>query len=283
LAGDNLTVSIKIADWQTAPARAIRPLFAIGDVHGRDDLFAPLIETIEGLASRDGLDAPLLIALGDYIDRGPAGIRALQRALDGASSIVKFVSLPGNHEQFLRTFLEARGQRQAEIIEFWFNNGGTSVALELGLAPDEMLRYPDAFARAIRQSLGAERLSRLSGLRNHVRIGGYLFVHAGIHPDLGLSMLNREWDQMPSSWSEEDSDPLWVRGPFLTYEGVHEDGVVVVHGHTPRREAELLPNRINVDTRAYDTGRLTAVQLDGSRLRLIQAIGDAIQPPRSRN
>ena len=278
-----MTISIEITDWQPAPARAVRPIFAIGDVHGRDDLFAPLIETIEGLAVRHNFSAPLLIALGDYIDRGPAGIRALRRALDAASSAVEFVPLPGNHEQFLRTFLEAKRQRQADVMEFWFNNGGTSVAVELGLSPEQMLRYPDAFAKDVRHSLGEERLAKLSGLRNHVRIGDYLFVHAGIHPDFGLSVLNRDWSHMPSSWSERDSDPLWVRGPFLTYEGVHEEGVVVVHGHTPRREPELLPNRINVDTRAYDSGRLTAVQLDGSRLRLIQAVDSSAPSQRFRN
>lgn len=274
-----MTASIEIGDWQPAPARAIRPIFAIGDIHGRDDLFAPLIETIESLAAPHSAEAPLLIALGDYIDRGPAGIRALHRALDANPRGIEVVLLPGNHEQFLRTFLETTGRRQAEIMEFWFNNGGTSVAQELGLVPEEMLRNPDAFAKAIRQSLGAERLGKLYGLRNHIRIGGYLFVHAGIHPELGLSALSRDWGRMPARRNDEDSDPLWVRGPFLTHKGAHEDGVVVVHGHTSRREVELLPNRINVDTRAYDTGRLTAVQLDGSRLRFIQAIGDAPKSP----
>jgi len=40
-------------------------------------------------------------------------------------------------------------------------------------------------------------------------------------------MLNRDWRKLPSSWAEEDEDPVWVRGPFLTYEGEHEGGVVV--------------------------------------------------------
>ena len=69
---------------------------------------------------------------------------------------------------------------------------------------------------------------------------------------------------------DEDRDPLWVRGPFLTYDGEHDDGIIVVHGHTPRSEAELLGNRIGIDTGAYFSGRLTCVQLQGERMRLIQ-------------
>ena len=42
------------------------------------------------------------------------------------------------------------------------------------------------------------------------------------------------------------------------------------HGHTPRSEAELLGNRIGIDTGAYFSGRLTCVQLMGERMRLIQ-------------
>ncbi len=124
-----------------------------------------------------------------------------------------------------------------------------------------------------------ERLERFFAMQNHVRLGQYLFVHAGIHPDLGLAMLKRDWSKRPSRWVEEDEDPLWIRGPFLTYEGAHEEGVVVIHGHTPRPDVELRANRINIDTRAYDTGRLTAVQLQGSKLRFIQSVG-VVPPPR---
>jgi hypothetical protein len=34
-------LSIEIGDGLPAPATAVRPMFAIGDVLGRDDLFAP--------------------------------------------------------------------------------------------------------------------------------------------------------------------------------------------------------------------------------------------------
>ena len=246
-------------------------MFAIGDVHGRDDLFEPLIEAIEGLVLRDGLANTLLVTLGDYIDRGPGNIKALNRALDGSeSTVMKFIALPGNHEQFLYEFLRWKKRRRT-VWWFWFNNGGGDVARELGFESKKGLDL-DAFALAITRAIGKERLDQFRALKNHVRVGQYLFVHAGIHPYRGLEMLNQDWRKIPRS-GDEDWDPLWIRGPFLAHDGEHEDGVVVVHGHTPHVEVELRANRINVDTGAFKTGRLTAVQLLGSELRFIQAIG----------
>jgi serine/threonine protein phosphatase 1 len=272
-----MAISIEIGDWLQAPAHAPQPAFAIGDVHGRDDLFGPLLEALEGVAFADGLQDAMIVTLGDYVDRGPASISALNRALDG-SSLVRLVPLPGNHEQFLRGFLESDGYRRDNIREIWFDNGGNDVARELDFDPKQIYLHVDTFDRAIRRKIGEERLERFFAMQNHVRLGQYLFVHAGIHPDIGLAMLDRDWGKRPSTWAEEDEDPLWIRGPFLTYEGTHADGVVVIHGHTPRLEVELRANRINIDTRAYDTGRLTAVQLQGSKLRFIQAVGEAHRP-----
>ena len=273
-----MVASIEIGDWLDAPAHAPQPAFAIGDVHGRDDLFAPLLEAIGGIAFADALQDAMIVTLGDYIDRGPAGICALNRALDGCSHI-RLVPLPGNHEQFLRGFLESDGHRRANIREVWFDNGGDEVARELDFDPKQMYLHIETFDRAIRRRIGEERLERFFAMQTHVRLGQYLFVHAGIHPDLGLALPKRDWSKRPSRWVEEDEDPLWIRGPFLTYEGAHEEGVVVIHGHTPRPDVELRANRINIDTRAYDTGRLTAVQLQGSKLRFIQSVG-VVPPPR---
>ena len=50
-----MVASIEIGDWLDAPAHAPQPAFAIGDVHGRDDLFAPLLEAIGGIAFADAL------------------------------------------------------------------------------------------------------------------------------------------------------------------------------------------------------------------------------------
>ncbi len=48
---------------------------------------------------------------------------------------------------------------------------------------------------------------------------------------------------------------------------------VVVQGHSIRREAELSPNRIGIDTGAYATGVLTFPVLENAERRLLQTGG----------
>ncbi|HET6620007.1 MAG TPA: metallophosphoesterase [Dongiaceae bacterium] len=267
-----MSITTGIGAWQKAPAAASRPAFAIGDVHGRADLFEPLVAAILRIVDEEGLDQALLVTLGDYVDRGPAGLAVLKRVLDGIRHPkVESICLPGNHEQFLRHFLESKGAERPEILWAWLDNGADAVARELGLSDSKAAADPDGFIAALASHLGIERVERLFKLGNHHRLGQYLFVHGGLHPQFGLAALKRDWRRLPRSGLDEDRDPLWVRGPFLTYDGEHDEGVVVVHGHTPRNEAELLGNRIGIDTGAYFSGRLTCVQLMGDRMRLIQA------------
>lgn len=268
-----MTLQMRIGDWLPAPATAVRPVFAIGDVHGRAELFGILRSAIVDIVDQNGLDDALLVTLGDYVDRGPDGLAVLKQALDGiAQSRIESVCLPGNHEQFLVHFLEGSEEERERVLWVWLRNGGGANARELGISESRAIADPAAFASALAGDLGARRLERLLGLGNHHRLDRYLFVHAGLHPDVGLAALRRDWRRLPDPWQDEEQDPLWVRGPFLTYEGAHDEDVIVVHGHTPRDQPELLANRIGIDTGAYFSGCLTAVQLDGDRLRLIQAV-----------
>jgi serine/threonine protein phosphatase 1 len=267
-----MPIATRTGDWQRAPAAAARPVFAIGDVHGRADLFEPLIAAILRIVEEEKLDKVLLVTLGDYVDRGPAGLAVLKRVLDGIKHPkVEAICLPGNHEQFLRHFLESKGSERQDILWNWLDNGADAIARELGLSGIKAASDPDGFTAALASHLGMERIERLFKLGNHYRLDQYLFVHGGIHPQFGLAALKRDWRRLPKSGLEEDRDPLWVRGPFLTYDGEHDEGIIVVHGHTPRAQAELLGNRIGIDTGAYFSGLLTCVQLQGERMRLIQA------------
>ena len=66
---------------------------------------------------------------------------------------------------------------------------------------------------------------------------------------------------------QSEQDLLWIRDDFLLHEEYF--GKVVVHGHTPTCEPDLRPNRINIDTGAYATGRLTCMVLDDDQIRFI--------------
>jgi serine/threonine protein phosphatase 1 len=132
------------------------------------------------------------------------------------------------------------------------------------------------FVDAIRGSLGQRRLDQLFSMPNHITEGGYLFVHGGVNPAVPIAdFLARDWRLR---WVDEDLDPLWVRWPFFAHEGLYEGNVVVVHGHTPRDQPELLDNRINLDTRACDSGILTMAEFDAGQLRITQTRGRTRKP-----
>jgi serine/threonine protein phosphatase 1 len=102
--------------------------------------------------------------------------------------------------------------------------------------------------------LPGPHLPFLRGLAAHHTEGGYLFVHAGVRPGIPLNRQSRH-------------DLMWIREPFLSSKGAF--GAVVVHGHTPRPEPMVRPNRIGIDTGAVMGGVLTCAVLEANRLGFI--------------
>jgi serine/threonine protein phosphatase 1 len=88
----------------------------------------------------------------------------------------------------------------------------------------------------------------------------YFFCHAGVRPHVALA-------------AQAEEDLMWIRYEFLNSDSDH--GAVIVHGHTPVREAEVRPNRICVDTGAYASGVLTAAVLEGSEVRFLSTNSSA--------
>ena len=64
---------------------------------------------------------------------------------------------------------------------------------------------------------------------------------------------------------------MWIRQPFLNSGTVFER--VVVHGHTPTPRVHADHRRIGIDTKAYDTGILTALRLQECEWSLLQSVG----------
>ncbi|MBP2427912.1 serine/threonine protein phosphatase 1 [Bradyrhizobium elkanii] len=171
--------------------------------------------------------------------------------LDQRRRTRSMVCLLGNHEACLLEFLV-----NPDMLAQWRQFGGLQTLMSYGLTPSP---NPDASERRAlaRQLIRQMPPAHLTFLRSlplcyvHKR---YFFVHAGVRPGIALNQQRKE-------------DLLWIRDDFLMSED--DFGKVVVHGHTPVHEAELLRNRINVDTGAYATGRLTCVKLEGARRTLL--------------
>jgi serine/threonine protein phosphatase 1 len=225
-------------------------LYVIGDIHGRADLLDSVIERIRfDLAARPTSDA-LTVTLGDYVDRGPDSRRVLDR-LSRNPFPTDYLALKGNHEELMTAFLD-----DPSIADHWRRCGGLETLHSYGVPVNFLMRGRDyeIAAEAFRQALPVSHRGFLASLRMSLTIGRYFLCHAGIRPGVPLQRQSEE-------------DLLWIREPFL--ESTANFGKIVVHGHTPAEQPEVLPNRINLDTGAYMTGRLTCAALEGERVRFL--------------
>ncbi|MEP6018984.1 MAG: metallophosphoesterase family protein [Paracoccaceae bacterium] len=216
-------------------------IYAIGDVHGRDDLLSQLHNDIRAhhqlLHSHRGAE---LVYVGDYIDRGPDSAAVIDRAMAGLDRF-QSTCLLGNHEAMMLECLDTDNQH---VWTNWLFNGGEETLLSLGVSPSAAGGDP----KELTDALGPDRVAWLKALALSYEAGPYLFVHAGIVPNVPL-------DQ------QQPQDLLWIRSRFLDSNVDH--GRMVIHGHTPSEEPVVKHNRICIDTGAAFYGQLTAVVLDG--------------------
>lgn len=240
---------------ERAPAHALpdgKRVYAVGDIHGRLDLFEALVAAID---ADDAAAVPAdttVILLGDLVDRGPdsAGVIALAREWQRRREVR---ILGGNHEEmFLRSF------RDLEMFRHFLRHGGRETVLSYGVDRARFAQTSLEEAQDLmRETVPAEDIAFLESFEDMVRIGDYLFVHAGIDPRAPIEEQKRH-------------DLRWIREPFLSHPEPY--GLVVVHGHTICDDPEDRGNRIGIDTGAYMSGRLTALVLEGTARRYIEAV-----------
>lgn len=226
--------------------------YVVGDVHGRRDLFDELIAAIERDDRESEPADTTVVLLGDLVDRGPDSAGVVSRAIEWQATR-RVVLLAGNHEEMFLDSFETEG-----VLRHFLRHGGRQTLLSYGLtrahydaATIEELQ--DLMPRIVPQS----HRDFLSAASNHLVAGDYLFVHAGIFPDVPLG-------------EQREHHLRWIREPFLDHSAPHE--FMVVHGHTITDDVDLRTNRVGIDTGAYRTGRLTALVLEGEQRRLIQAV-----------
>lgn len=226
--------------------------YVIGDIHGRCDLFEALAAAIDADDIAGERANTTVVLLGDLVDRGPdsAGVIAFARDWQRRRTVRL---LAGNHEEmFLESFADG------EMLRHFLRHGGRETVLSYGLDRD---RYNAMSIEELQSEMAlivpeADR-AFLRGAEEWIEAGDYLLVHAGIDPSLPLAEQRR-------------SDLLWIRGRFLEHPDAFSH--VVVHGHTIFDAVEDAGTRIGIDTGAYRSGRLTALVLEGSARRIIQAV-----------
>ncbi|MFO7765354.1 MAG: metallophosphoesterase family protein [Pelovirga sp.] len=212
-------------------------LIAIGDIHGQLDQLNRLLDQV----SPSGDDR--LVFLGDYVDRGKDSKGVVDRLNSLRREFPQTVFIRGNHDQLLLDALVELGIRQAPTLrdrsalyggyaplsdlDVFLDNGGKATLSSYNFNQNKT--FPD------------EHLSFLESTRLWWRFEHFVFVHAGVAPDIPMD----EQDPFTLMW-ERSSPP--GRG-----------GEIHVIGHNPtmgfpRFEA----GRYCLDTGAVYGQRLTA-------------------------
>lgn len=242
-----------------APARFPdgRVGYAVGDIHGRADLLSRMLDCLEADWARAlrpvDAPAPIVVFLGDYIDRGPASADVIALLESGRPAGFERRFLKGNHEAAMLAFMADGAANRA-----WLSHGGLETMASydvrplpsLGSSVEDLtkasaalaLRLPPAHRRFLEQ------------LERYVVLGDYCFVHAGVDPARRLD-------------AQADADLFWIRQRFLGDARRLEH--VVVHGHTPATTPHRDHRRIGLDTGAYFTGVLSAVRLEGDAVSFL--------------
>jgi serine/threonine protein phosphatase 1 len=231
-----------------------RRVYAIGDIHGCSALLSGMLGRVEADLAARPHPHPLLVFLGDYVDRGPDSRGTIDRLIAVGKGSVPARFLLGNHDAMLLTFVDAPEDLVRPLHWLDGSMGGAETLGSYGVAhrPGSADLRPShaAFVAA----LPAAHRTFLESCERLVQVGGYAFAHAGIRPGVALA--------------QQDADDLiWIREPFLSSSADH--GVKVVHGHTIVPEVEHHRNRIAVDTGAVKTGVLSCVVLEGAEVGLL--------------
>ncbi|XSC44921.1 metallophosphoesterase family protein [Bradyrhizobium sp. RDT10] len=228
-----------------ASAPADTRIYAVGDIHGRADLLSEITARIDDDIRRRPIAHAVEVYLGDYIDRGPHS-RTVIDLLAVRLVANRAVCLRGNHEAVMEGFLQ-----DPAILQYWLPLGGVQTLASYGIelrdetetASDLRRRFLDAFPRAHELFMQC--------LRNQFSCGDFLFVHAGIRPEIPIAQ-------------QDVNDLIWIRNEFLDSTRSHER--LVVHGHTPVPHPDIRNNRINIDTGAWRTGTLTCIAIEESTI-----------------
>lgn len=220
--------------------RTPRLIYAIGDVHGCMDELLALEAQILADAGVLGL-RPMIILLGDLVDRGPESRAVLEHVLGRQNGGAFWLALSGNHDDLMLRFV-----KDPVANVGWLDFGGRETLFSYGF------RYAEFSHRALSKGLTARLLAErvpaahiafLETMPVLCQFPDLVFAHAGLDPD-------------KSSQAQTDRDLMWKRHPW------QEDGPsgtrCVVQGHIADIAPKISKKRLILDTGCYTSGHLTA-------------------------
>ena len=197
-------------------------LIAIGDIHG-------CLAALESLlAAINPQPDDTIVALGDYVDRGPDSKGVIDCLID-LRNRCNLVAIHGNHEEMM---LQVIRDRQPPY--HWLQYGGVDTLDSYGFCGDMSV-------------IPANHMEFFADMQNYYETETHFFVHANYDPDVPLEKQNKHYLR----WLKlSDETPL-----------PHQNGKRAVVGHTPDDEIFDIGHLICIDTHCYGGGWLTALEV----------------------
>ena len=248
-----------IADHEMLDLSLARRIFVFGDVHG---CLALLLAKLLAVGF-DGAAGDIAICVGDWMDRGPAGLAEMRAFLD-ANPAVLWVR--GNHEDIIRNACHDGGRRTVDqTAGDLVKNGGMWAFDHVDHERNRGNAELTAFADMLNDAPIAYTIITPAGRRVGI-------VHAAVP--------NQSWSHMVDAlegpdparedmthhcmWDRDAADMAMDRRAAGQAFGYLVEGIDhVFHGHTVvGREPMTFGNASWIDTGAYKTGILTMLDID---------------------
>jgi serine/threonine protein phosphatase 1 len=215
-------------------------VLAIGDIHGCLGTLDDLLNWVA--PTRDDL----VIALGDYVDRGPDTRGVLNRLIELKKQL-NLICLRGNHELMM---VEAFHGSNAEK-KMWLGVGGLQTLGSYGRSPGRTGTLED---------VPPEHWQFLENeLVDYYESERFIFVHATVACDLPMQ--------------EQINDALFWE--FLPASMRHYSQKTVICGHTSQKtgEVKVIPGAVCIDTFAFGGGWLTCLDAISGRYWQVDMLG----------
>jgi serine/threonine protein phosphatase 1 len=205
-------------------------ILVIGDIHGYSTVFDSLIAAVN-LQPEDKL-----IALGDYIDRGPDSKGVIERLI-ALHDTGQLVALRGNHEQ---TMLDLRFISNREL-QWICDDGNKTLSYSISGNDRNLVEIPDSHWNFLENVCV-----------NWHETDKHFFVHANAESDLPLS-------------EQPENTLLWK---CFDNPAPHVSGKIMVCGHTSQKSGVPLNlgHAICIDTWVYGKGWLTCLDVMSGRI-----------------
>lgn len=225
--------------------------FVVGDIHGNFDLLEIFLKDVSFDKASDRL-----ISVGDFIDRGPDSISALDYLNKDW-----FYSVRGNHEAML---IGARDHVYG-MYELWMHNGGE-------------------WSEDIEEDVLDEMASQYRNLPYIIEVETDAGKVGVVHADMPGAMT---WDQTLDAVENDKLKSkqmqvfLWSRDTFrklrmsLEYPGaIKETSIEGVHqvyvGHSIVKRPVSYGNMMFIDTGAYISGKLSIVDITNEEIIMVE-------------